>query len=860
MKISESNLDKKLRKPSSNKTRKKSKKPLSNASKRFPLLTSDRRPTYAGIHRHFWREACADRKLEDSTIKTYESAIDRYVLRAFDHTIAFEDLMEEDVFAAWERIAETGCAKSTLRNASSIIRILFDYAFKCGLTQLTLWGTDITVNDPDRKKAQEKDPKEAHKSAAEKKGTRLAKEVLQLRSLPLTVELRLVRILIRNAENFGELIGALIMLCTGARTSEVCGLTFKRFQKMLDGYWTLVRVDTMDPSRRELEHLGGKTENAYRYLFVPPFLARILQERKELLQKLYPNLDIDEFPICCRGKEYRKPCTQKELNRLFKLAFHLAELNEDIMKSAYHALQQNQEDAQDAEMDVTAYLCRKHFATTAQACGLNTEEICIAMGHSIASDRFHSYDAANPEFYQKISDKLYRWPLARLMDNCSDVASYTFREKGAHTFHNTLPIELHLPKGFSYHLDVQAVAANDPISIQEDDFQRADSHEGWLPETPDQTTALSPLRHLITQSQHAWNAEIDDSEPISLIPASTTSNYNWSVVLNTSAPRKEKINPYAEDDSVPAPEYAVSAIPLFAVYADGSILPQFNPQPIRNLATAGVHMVKKDQPKLCRLLVHDSQHVALVVSPTGTVFKLAKGTHIDDHAFCMQDNPAYQALLAGGILLQGDALADPSGTIVCIVNSGRVRRVSTKKLQRFSDDGRQLLALDADEYIVDACLCDSSQDVLFVTEQGQALRVEPKALAAVSTIGSAPYTGIQLEDNDAAAACIAYTQGREYMLVKRNGMIARIGKEFKLSAHGRGGKGVKFSDVAPGDKVLRVLPCSDALLLISATHSLCIQADEVHPLKTAGKGVRAISLKPDQFLLDAMSLQFYSGT
>ena len=843
-------LSQKLRKAALNKKATKHTKKLNDKSARFPQVTSDHRPTYAGMHRSLWESICYDRKWEKTTAKSYETAADNVVLPAFDHSKAFEDLTEEDVFAAWDRIIASGCSNDSVQKASRIIRETFDLAYIKGWCQLTLWGVPL----PETKEREKGNRTPTDKSKA--KGAALAKEVFQPRSFPLDVELKLVNLLMKSANNYGELVAALIMLCTGARTSEACGLTFKRFQRMADDYWALVRVDTLSSSSRKIEGLTGKTENSYRYLFVPPFLARFLLERKSQLEQLYPHQNIDEFPISCKGREYKKGCTQKELNKMLKLVYQKAGLDEKTMLHAYNTIRKNQDEAKDAELIATAYLCRKHFATTAIACGLTTEEICIAMGHDIPTTRIQAYDAANPEYFRKIADKLRRWPLVHIMDNRADTISYDLGSNRSQQFIGDLPIELHLPKGCSFHLDADAIAPNDRIVVKKTDIQQPYYRECWLPEVTEQTTHLSPKQFLLEQSRRVWNQMSDDLQSIIEIPASTTRKYNWLEKLNASAPRKKE-DDLEFDSSNAAPEYAVSYIPLYAVYTNGLIKESVEPQPIRNLSTVGVSMVKKDNPQLCRMLVHDSGKDALVITPSGTAFKLPKGTHIDSADFCTSDNPAYQALLSSGILLQGDALKNPTGTIVCIMNSGRVRRISTKRLQRFSDAGRQLLALSDNEYIADACLCDESQDILLVTEQGQALRVRNDDLLAVSTIGSAPYTGIALDIPDKAIACTPYTEGSEYMIVKRSGLLSRTSNDFKISAHGRGGKGIKFADVDPDDKIIRVIPYSNALLLISATHSLCISTDEVRSTKGACKGVRSMSLKPDKYLLDAIPLQFY---
>ena len=844
-------LSKKLPRAAAKKKATKNTNALHSESAKFPLLTADRRPTYAGIHRYLWKSMCSARKWSESTAERYETIADRVVLPAFNHSKAFEDLTEDDVFAAWDKIMDFDCSKNDIQVASIVIRLLFDLAYTKGLCQLTLWGMPLDEATTQGKSISE-DKKERNKD--NRKGNNIAKEVFQPRSFPLETELDLINLLIKNSENYGEFIAALIMLCTGARTSEACGLRFKHFQYVIDDYWTLVRVDTLSRTSREFDLLGGKTNNSYRYLFVPPFLARLLQKRLEHLKELFPKKDLSNFPIACKGREYTKPCSQKDLNKMLKLAYKEAGLDEEIMRHAYKEVRLKHDDALDAELIATAYLCRKHFATTALACGLNIEELCIAMGHSIPTARVLPYDSANPAFFRNFSDKLRRWPIVQILDNTPNILSYEISTEGSHRFVTDFPTEICVSTDCSFHLDVESIAPDDKILINESDIQHTYFHESWLPETPEQLPYLNPKRFLFEHSMSAWSKTNSNDQPIISIPASTTKNYNWTESLNTSAPRKAKENPFEYDDTNVVPEYASSHIPLYAIYANGLIEELVEPQPIKNLSTAGIKITNKNSATLIRLLVHDRTKESYVLSADGILFKLSGKTQIDSHGFCKENNPAYMALLSNGILLQDAKSSSTSETVVCITDKGHIRRLSTKNLQRFPFTGRQLLTLTENERIVDACLCDEKQDILVVTERGQALRIHHDTLLSVSTIGSSPYTGISLDSCDKAVACLPYTENTEYMIIKRSGLLIRTSKDFKIAAHSRGGQGISYSNVDPNDKIIRVMPCPPALLLTSETHSLCILTEEVRSVKSASKGIRSMNLKSGQSVLNAIPM------
>jgi len=418
----EERLSQKLRRPAFKKESSGVQIPLLPDSLRFPQQTADGRATFAGVYRDLFPQFCQHRGLGASTAEEYDAIMSRQILDFFDNTTAFEVLDEELFRNIWKKILSGKLSEYSRKVAAIVIRGIVETAFQQNRTLTILWG--VPEYSGSSGLFRKFSIPQKLKSADE--GTLLAEQGIRIRrSISLETEVRLVWNMLDLCDLHGELFAGLIMLTTGARTSEATAFSWKHFCEVAPGYWALVRYDVSNPDSRETEG-GGKTANAFRLLPLPQFLAKKLLERKKLLEAHFPGRDLSDFPIACRGECYEIRCTQRELNQRLKYQYQVAGVDEDIMLHAYEDMQTNSDVASDCEASASAYLCRHQFATAMVYCGLSLGEIYTVMGHKEEDEDVKKADFSNPDLFRKLADKMNRRPITQLFDRQCECHTYRY--------------------------------------------------------------------------------------------------------------------------------------------------------------------------------------------------------------------------------------------------------------------------------------------------------------------------------------------------------------------------------------------------------------------------------------------------
>ena len=252
-----------------------------------------------------------------------------------------------------------------------------------------------------------------------------------------------------------------------------------------------------------------------------------------------------------------------------------------------------------------------------------------------------------------------------------------------------------------------------------------------------------------------------------------------------------------------------------------------------------------------RILAHNHGAEALVISPDGMLYRIQAGMCLD---MLNEGSPIRKALAGGGTLLQDTRLFEKN--IVCLADTGRVRRVSLQKLRRIPQAGKQLVRLNQDEYIVSACLCSRDQDVLLLTRKGKALRLTGKKLRSVVNPGAELVNGISLNPEDRAAVCIPYAAGAEYLIIKRCGKAVRLDGAFQIPPHGRGTEGTAIMKVGEQDDILTMFRAGTYILCTSSSgKSLCIPASEIPGVKGPAIGAEVMKLHAEQRLISAVGVE-----
>lgn len=863
----------------------------------YPEKMPDGRDTFAGVYRKLFPEFQKERRIKEATAKGYHSAMSTHVLGLFEGT-AFEDLYEEDFIDAWNKLlAKRKISKSALKSASIVIRGLMQMAYDRHLTQTTLWGLPQFNLDDDT------DGRDPHDSDDIKnEGKCLAHLGVWIRkSLSLSTEIKVMQNLLDGCEEHGEMYAAIAMFLTGARTSEATALSWKHFKEYRAGYWELIRYDVSEKDSREVT-MGGKTNNAFRYLPLPDFFSRLLLERREFLLTKYTEDALQELPIACRGTQYEVRCTQRELNRCMKNVYQNSGVEEEVFFDAYKEIRDDASLAADCEGKATAYLARHQFATALAYSGASMGDIYTLMGHKEEDENVKKSDYANPDQLASLADKLNRRPIVRIFNQNMAPAdnAHTYICDGS--FMNILDdgdVEIRPSKGQTIKVTLAGAECGDPVLVETQGMDVRINEAFSLPRNvvPD---TLSIKNQLYAYGDEVLDAvkkeEVQKLRPCEAAVEAELHPDDSCIVAVTAAPvaRPLMIRPEEpESTAIPADdpaEYGIGreAAPVAFPAADESARseePQEETVPtsaesakeqpavlicglfqadgaggiaripesvdISRRARVGKKLLPFGKGQIPgRLLLQNREEAALVLSPSGRLFRIAKGQPLDE---LQETNPARTALADGGILLQG--LQEDGGSIVCLADTGRIRRVSLQKLHRIPREGRQLVTPDENERIVSACLCAEDSDVLLFTCQGKALRIAHEQLRSVRCLGAGLISGVETRDADRGAVCIPYRPGEEYLIISKFGKAVRLACNFKISPHSRGSQGIFVKKAERDDEVLAVFPAQPYILLASSSgRSLCIRTDDIPTVKGPAGGVETMKLHAGQHLISAVGV------
>lgn len=179
-------------------------------------------------------------------------------------------------------------------------------------------------------------------------------------------------------------------------------------------------------------------------------------------------------------------------------------------------------------------------------------------------------------------------------------------------------------------------------------------------------------------------------------------------------------------------------------------------------------------------------------------------------------------------------------------SNGRVKRAELSTFENVRPSGLRCITLDDDAYLGWVVLTSGKDDILFVTENGQALRI-PEEEVRIMGRTAAGVRGITLKGDDAVVGVDPVEKDGSLLVITANGFGKRT-KVSEYSARHRGGKGV-FTINPHAMKELgklvsaRVVQQDDQITLISTEGVvLRIKVDEIREMGRATRGVKVMNL------------------
>ena len=162
--------------------------------------------------------------------------------------------------------------------------------------------------------------------------------------------------------------------------------------------------------------------------------------------------------------------------------------------------------------------------------------------------------------------------------------------------------------------------------------------------------------------------------------------------------------------------------------------------------------------------------------------------------------------------------------------------------------GKIALKLDEDDSLIDVQRITDDQDIMIVTANGQAIRINAEKVRTMGRV-SRGVKGITLSPDDYVVGMEVVDESKKILTVTENG-IGKISKSTEFNVINRGGKGVKVAKVTKKTgKIVAVKSIAgNEDLMIMTDQGIIIRID-VSTISTLGRtatGVKVINLVDDQ--------------
>lgn len=365
------------------------------------ISTVDGKTTFAGIIIDFFEDMCTDnywraKSTQEHYIADYEQRILPFIA---DHD---SQPLETYTYEKYRGIIDSikSLEKYSEERVLHLMRLITAVARmaekKYGLPNV-LWGTAFEL--PETLNEKEK----------------IQELVMLKKSLSPKQEIDLYRKLTANVKMNGERFGVYLMLLFGARNGEAAALTFGDIldSYVEEGFHVLLIFKTIESKQHQLV-ASGKTKNADRIIPVPEEAYRFLMKRKQYVaeQEGKSLQEVDNYPIACVGKDFKKTCTPDQIAHAAKVIFAEIGLKPRILTYLDYEILKGEDTVVIKEKDPTSYLMRRNFATQMVIIGMNEAEIQFLLGHDITN----AYETRN--------EMISFWSLKRMGEKMNERALF----------------------------------------------------------------------------------------------------------------------------------------------------------------------------------------------------------------------------------------------------------------------------------------------------------------------------------------------------------------------------------------------------------------------------------------------------
>lgn len=456
---------------------------------------------YWGLHKPYICEVFAWSTTSSSTFRQYELIVENGIANRFGDKPISRITTEDCERVLKESIAnaETDEPENLKKRYKNILFRIFKYAVSL---------QDVKLN-----------PVLGMEDSFEESIASITRSLIRERLATKTIPIEQVKNIYQYVKLrhliYGELLGLAIMLFTGLRTSEVCGLSFKEFIEMKDypGQYYIRVVERRSNKTVTTNQL--KTENAYRKVPVISILAELILEKKDLLNKKFPTgTDIGKMYIVCAGESYDSPCLDGHLSLFIRDVLETANVKNrmlivpPVVRDAKESL----------EPDPESYLLRRHAISYAYSpANLDERSISYFAAHSLNGKDFNTTfpyrDYGNEDKLHEMLNKLERityW----ITGDRKECSIRIDGQNRAALFEDVdyQRIVVTLEPGESVNINLSSRKVNEPINLEiisEKRIQMFKSVSGYSPEASETTNITGSYQSYVVPS-----ADTEDDSPL----------------------------------------------------------------------------------------------------------------------------------------------------------------------------------------------------------------------------------------------------------------------------------------------------------------------------------------------------------
>ena len=182
---------------------------------------------------------------------------------------------------------------------------------------------------------------------------------------------------------------------------------------------------------------------------------------------------------------------------------------------------------------------------------------------------------------------------------------------------------------------------------------------------------------------------------------------------------------------------------------------------------------------------------------------------------------------------------------------GVVKKVQTSQFSNAKTRGIIAIKLDEGDKLVAALLSTGNDDLVLISRQGQALRMNETSVRPMGRAGRG-VSGLRLSQGDELAAALRVVEEENMMLLTENGAGKRVGfDEFAVHGRGTGGQRVYGVSEKTGEIIgaINVADTDEIVCITSQGKSLRGAANSVAKQGRGASGVKVFNIDPPDIVI-----------